>query len=261
MNVLELNAEIFGDGLAAGQGCDVLQHGLATIAEARSLNGSDLQRATQLVHDQGRQCFAVYIFGDDEQRLAALGDLFKQREQIFHRRDFLFVDQDVGVLLNRFHPLGIGDEVGREIAAIELHAFDHVELGLERLRLFDGDDAVLADLLHGFRDDVTDGLVVVGGDAANLGDHVTCDWLADSLVEFAAAAASASLSNFPAINWTAVALNAALQGHRIGAGGNGLDAFAIDRLGENGRGGGAARRRRQRSWKRLPGPSGRPVLS
>jgi len=31
------------------------------------------------------------------ERLAALGDLLEQREQVLHRADFLFVDQDVAV--------------------------------------------------------------------------------------------------------------------------------------------------------------------
>jgi hypothetical protein len=49
------------------------------------------------------------------------------------------------------HLLGVGDEVRRQIAAVELHAFDDVQLELETLGLLDGDDAFLADLLHGLR--------------------------------------------------------------------------------------------------------------
>src|SRR3989440_8554016 len=49
-DVLHLNAEIFRDRLAAGQDRDVLQHGLAAIAEARSLDGRDLQTAAETVH-------------------------------------------------------------------------------------------------------------------------------------------------------------------------------------------------------------------
>ena len=130
LNVLQLDAEVFGDGLAAGQDGDVLQHGLAAIAEARSLDGADLQRAAQLVHDESRERFAFDVFRDDDERLAALGDLLEQREQVLHRGDFLFVDQDVGVLEDGFHALGIGNEVRREIAAVELHAFDDFQLGL-----------------------------------------------------------------------------------------------------------------------------------
>jgi hypothetical protein len=40
----------------------------------------------------------------------------------------------------------------------ELHAFDHLKLGLERLRLFDGDNPLVPDLFHR-----------VGNEAANLG--------------------------------------------------------------------------------------------
>ena len=66
LDVLELDAEVFGDGLAAGQHGDVLEHGLAAIAEARSLDGSDVQRATQLVDHQGRERLAVHVLSDDD---------------------------------------------------------------------------------------------------------------------------------------------------------------------------------------------------
>src|SRR5262249_11279337 len=75
LNVLELDAEIFGDGLAAGEDGDILQHGFAAIAEARSLDGRDLQRATQLVDDESGEGFAFDVFGNDDERLAALRDL------------------------------------------------------------------------------------------------------------------------------------------------------------------------------------------
>ena len=71
--------------LAAGQDRDVFQHRLAAIAEARSLHRRGLQRAAQLVHDQRRQRFAFDFFGDDQQRLAHLGDLLENRQQILHR--------------------------------------------------------------------------------------------------------------------------------------------------------------------------------
>ena len=40
---------------------------------------------------------------------------------------------------HHLHALGVGHEVGREVAAVELHALDHVERGLHALGLFDGD--------------------------------------------------------------------------------------------------------------------------
>jgi hypothetical protein len=83
----------------------------------------------------------------------------------------------------RFHALGVGDEVRREVAAVELHALDDLERGLEALGLFDRDDAVLADLLHRLGDDLADGLVAVGRDGADLGDVlVALDRLRDSFL-------------------------------------------------------------------------------
>ncbi len=76
----------------------------------------------------------------------------------------------------------------------------------------------------------------VGGDGADLGDHVA----GDGLGELAQRAA------FDVAVLVALAddgldglVDAALERHRVGAGGNGLDAFAVDGLGEDGRGGGA----------------------
>src|SRR6185369_16511212 len=106
LNVLKLDAEVFGDGLATGEDGDVLQHGLAAIAEARRLHGANLQGAAELVDDQGGQSLALDVFRDDEERTAALGDLLEQREQVLHRADLLFVDQDDRVLEHGFHALG-----------------------------------------------------------------------------------------------------------------------------------------------------------
>ena len=44
-----------------------------------------------------------------------------------HRVDLLLVNQDDRVLEHHFHALGVGDEVGREVAAVELHALDDLE--------------------------------------------------------------------------------------------------------------------------------------
>ncbi len=177
--VLELEADFLGDDLAAGEHRDVAQHLLAAIAEARRLDGGDLERAAELVDDQRRQRLALDVLGDDQQRLAGLGDLLQHREQVLHRGDLLVVDEDVGVLEHGFHLLRIGDEVGREVAAVELHALDRLQRGLEALGLLDRDHAVLADLLHRLGDQVADLRVVVRGDGADLGDLLLAggrDW-------------------------------------------------------------------------------------
>src|SRR4051794_21835753 len=90
-DVLHLNAEIFRDRLAAGQDCDVLQHRLAAIAEARSLDGRHIQTTAQTVHHKRGQRLAFNVFGDDDQGLAALHDGLQQGKQFIQLRQLLFI--------------------------------------------------------------------------------------------------------------------------------------------------------------------------
>ncbi len=80
--------------VTAGQDGDVLQHGFATVAEARGLDGSGLQDAADVVDHQGRQCFAFNFFSDDQQRLAGLGNAFQYRQHFADVGDFLVDQQD-----------------------------------------------------------------------------------------------------------------------------------------------------------------------
>ena len=66
VDVLELDAEVFGDQLAAGEDGDVFEHGLAAVAKAWSLHRRDLQAAAQLIDHQRGKRFAFDVFGDDQ---------------------------------------------------------------------------------------------------------------------------------------------------------------------------------------------------
>jgi len=110
--VFQLDVEVFGDGRTSGEAGDVLQHAHALISEAGNPDGSHLQRATQLVHDQSGQRRALNILGNDEQRFATLCDLLQEREQILPGTDFLFVNENVDVLEGDLHAFGVSDEVG-----------------------------------------------------------------------------------------------------------------------------------------------------
>ncbi len=158
--------------MRAGQDGDVLQHGLATIAEARRLDGADLDDAAHGVDHQRGQRFAFDIFGDDQQRPTGLGDGFQHRQQFADVGDLLVVQQDVGVFQLGAQALLVVDEVRREIAAVELHAFDDIQFVVQRGAFFNGDDAFLADFFHRIGDDLADGFVGVGGDGADLGDRL-----------------------------------------------------------------------------------------
>ncbi len=80
------------------------------------------------------------------------------------------MQQHVDVLELGGHFLGVGDEIGRQVTAVEFHALDDVDFGFERLVLLDSDDAFIADLLHRLRDHLADRSVAIGGDGADLGD-------------------------------------------------------------------------------------------
>ena len=62
-----------------------------------------MKGATQTVDDQCCQCFAVDVFGDDQQRLALLDDLFQHRNHVLDVADLLFEDQHISVFEDGFH--------------------------------------------------------------------------------------------------------------------------------------------------------------
>src|SRR5690606_21837646 len=149
-----------------------LQHRLAAIAEARRLHGRDLHNSADVVHDQRRERLALDILGDDQERPTGLRDRLEDRQKIADVRDLLVVNQDVRVIELGRLVLLVVDEVRREIAAVELHALDDLELVLETGALLDRDHAFLSDLAHRLRDDPADLLVGVGRDRADLTDRL-----------------------------------------------------------------------------------------
>ena len=135
---------------------DVAEHLLAAIAEARRLDGEDRDGAAELVHDERREGLTVDVLGDDQRGLALLDRLLERREHVLDAGDLLVGDEDERVVEDRFHPIGVGHEVRRQVAAVELHPLGVFLLEAEALPLLDGDDAVLADLVHHLGDDLAD---------------------------------------------------------------------------------------------------------
>src|SRR5467141_3331864 len=218
--VLELEAQLLADHGAAREDGHVFEHRLAAVAEARCLHGAGLQDAADVVHHQRGERLAFDFLGDDQQRLAGLGHLLEDRQQLADRRDLLVVQQDVRILEHADLLLGIVDEIRRQVAAIELHALDEIELVLERLAVLDGDHAFLADLVHRIGDDLADVVVEVRRDRADLGDFF---------------GGRAGLGNLLQLldHGDYRLVDAALQVHRIHARGDEFHALAHDGLGEN----------------------------
>ena len=168
VHVLELEAEVLRDALTTGKDGDILEHGLAAVAEAGSLHSGHIQGAAQAVHHEGCQGLALHVLSDDEEGLAALGHLLQNGEEILQVANLLLEDEDVGVLQHRLHGVCVGHEVGGEVALVELHTFHHVQRGVDTLGFFHGDGAVLAHLVHSLGDDVTDFGIPVGGNGSHL---------------------------------------------------------------------------------------------
>src|SRR5690606_25565956 len=224
--VLQLEADLLGDDLATGQDRDVLQHGLAAVTEAGRLDRDGLEGAADLVDDQGRERLAVDVLGDDQQRLARLHDLLQDRQQVLDVGDLLVGHEDVGVLEDGLHPLGVGDEVSRDVALVEPHPLGQLEVDAEGVRLLDGDDAFLADLVHRLGDGVTDGGVAAGGDGGGGRDLLAGLDVLGHLQQLGRDGLDGGL-------------DAALERHRVGAGGDVAQTLADHGLGQDGRGGGA----------------------
>ena len=136
------------------------------------------------------------------------------------------MDQDVGLIQLDVHLLGVGDEIGRHVAAVELHALDDVEFGLHALGFLDRDDALVADLLHRLGDHLADLGLAIGGDCADLRRLGLGGDLLAALLQFIDQCDDRLV-------------DAALQVHRIHAGGNRLATLAHDGLRQDDRRGGA----------------------
>jgi hypothetical protein len=128
---------------------------------AGDFHGSDFQGSADLVHDQGGQSFAFNFLREDDQRPTLARNAFQNGYEVAHCRNLLFVNEDQGIFEYSFHSIGIGDEVGRKVAAVKLHSFDEFQVRFHRLGFFDRNDAILADLFHGFRDETPDISVTV----------------------------------------------------------------------------------------------------
>ena len=158
-----------------------------------------------------------------------LGNGFQHRQQLADVGDFLVDQQDVGVFQLDRHGVLIGDEVGREVATVELHAFDDFQLVFEAATFVNGDDAFFTYFLHRFGNDLANALVAVGRDGAYLGNGFGVG-----------AGYRHCLDLFHRRSDRLV--DAALKIHRVHTGSNAFQAFRDNRLSQNGGGGGAVTR-------------------
>jgi hypothetical protein len=134
VTILELEADLGGDDLAAGQDRDVLQHGLAAVTEARRLDGDGLKvprilLTTRVASASPSTSSAMMKSGLPAAMTFSSSGSSSETEEILP-----WCEEDVGVLEDGLHALGVGHEVLRQVALVELHALGEVELGAHRSR-------------------------------------------------------------------------------------------------------------------------------
>ena len=113
------------------------------------------------------------------------------------------------------------DEVGGQVAAVELHTFNNCQLIFQTLTIFNGDDAIATHFVHGFSNQLAHFLVGVGGDGAHLSDGIAVGTRLRQRLQL-------SNSSHNGL------VDTALQIHRVHTGGNGFQTFVDDGLSQNG---------------------------
>ncbi|VUC23355.1 unnamed protein product [Clonostachys rosea] len=214
--LLELDVELIGEDGTVSQDSKIAKDGLAVVTEAGGLDGSNLELSTELVENADGESLTVNVLSDDDKRASLLGGGLESRDDVLNSRDLLLGEEDQRVLELNLLGLGVGDEVGRHESTVESHTLSDLELILHGLAFLDGDDTLLANLLHSIGNHLAEVVVTVGTDSSNLGDLLAGSDITLVLLEELDDGIDSSL-------------NTTAQVHRVATGGNILDG-----LGENG---------------------------
>ena len=221
----QLHTDLFGDHGTAGQGSDILEHRLTTIAEARCFNRCHFHDATHGVNHQGRQRFAFNVFSNDYQRLACFRNGFQHWQHFADVGDFLVSQQDERAFQLNSASFWLVDEVWGQVTAVELHTFNHVQFVFQTSTVFNGDHAFFTDFIHRFSDQFTYGFVGVSGDSTNLSNGFRVRARYGQRFQFFNSGSDGFVDTTFQIHW-------------VHARSNGFQAFGDDRLRQYGRGGG-----------------------
>ena len=148
-SLLQLDIKVIAEEGTVGQNSKIAKDRLAVVTEARGLDCCDLELATELVENADSKSLALNVLSNDEEGTALLLGGLESGDDVLNSGDLLLGKKDQRVLELDLGALGVGDEVGRDVAAVELHSLGNLELILDGLALLDCDDTLLADLLHG----------------------------------------------------------------------------------------------------------------
>ena len=109
------------------------------------------------------------LVGDDDELLAGLYDFLEYGQNLLNIANLLVGDKNIRLVENRLHFIGVGNHVGGDISSVELHALDYLAVGFRCFGFFNGNDAILGNLLHSLGYELADNLVA-GGYCTDPGD-------------------------------------------------------------------------------------------
>lgn len=222
---LELELELVGEDGTVGEDTKVTEDALAVVTEARGLDGSNLELATELVQDADGESLTLDVLSNDDQRATEGGGGLESGDDVLDSRDLLLREQDEGLVELDLLSLGVGDEVGGDVATVEAHTLGDFKLVIISLALLDGDDTLLANLLHSSGDQLADVGIAVGRDGRDLSDLLTSGDVTLVLLEIVD-------------NGVHSSLNTAAQVHGVAACSNVLHGLGKDGTSKDGSGGG-----------------------
>ncbi|MNE13675.1 hypothetical protein D3C80_1065170 [compost metagenome] len=169
LQVVEIDAQFSRHHCGPRKYSYVLKHFLAPITIPGSLHRHGAQHSANLIDHQCGQGFAVDVLGDHHQRLAALGHLFEQWQQVSQRTNLVIAQQYTRIGEFDLHLFGVGDKVRGHVPPVETHAIHDVDHGFGGLGFLHAHHAFHTDLFQGVGDQLTDQGVVVGGQCGHLG--------------------------------------------------------------------------------------------
>ncbi|SCB64893.1 unnamed protein product [Fusarium graminearum] len=223
--LVKLDVKLISEDGTVGKDGEIAEDGLAVVTETRGLDSSDLELATELVQDADSKSLTLNVLSNDDQRSALLGGDLKSGDDVLDSRDLLLGEEDERVLKLDLLGLGVGDEVGGDESTVESHTLGNLKLIGNGLALLAGDDTLLANLLHGVGNHLTNVDVAVGRDGSDLSDLSAGGDVSLVLLEELDDGLNSSLDT-------------AAEVHGVAAGGNVLDSLGEDGTGENSSGGG-----------------------
>ena len=78
LGILELESKLVGDNLATGKNGDIAEHFLTSVAKAGCLDRYAGKGASELVKDNGGECFTLDVLSYDKELFTGLNNLLEE---------------------------------------------------------------------------------------------------------------------------------------------------------------------------------------